>query len=157
MNTTSSKSARKPTHKQARASTSSLDQLSSKEAQGRLDESISRLIEQHDNTPECNAPLVAALQDKFSCVDRFGRTPACLAASLGKKKLAQAIIKLGGGHRLLDVRQMSAEDYLALPDEHFATQAQTRQQIEAYRLEERIEHHTPHPVIRREPKGDRES
>lgn len=150
MNTTSNKPARK----QHRASTSSLDRLSSKESGHALDESISRLIEAHDNTFQCAPPLIEALAGKFSHVDRFGRTPACLAASLGKKKLAQAIIKLGGGHRLLDVRQMSAEDYLALPDEQFAEQVETHQQIEAYRLEERIEHHTPHPVIRREPKSD---
>lgn len=137
-----------------RASTSSLDRLSGKGDQPLLDENISRLIEAHDNTFQCTPPLLAALEGKFSHVDRFGRTPACLAASLGKKKLAQDIIRKGGGGRALDIRQMSAEDYLALPDEHFAAQSETNQKIETYRMDEKIEHHTPHPRIHRERKRD---
>ena len=132
-----------------RATVPSIDRLSSHLAGSRLDETISALIEAHDNTFQCMAPLLAALEGKFSHVDRFGRTPACLAASLGKKKLAQKIIQLGGGHRVLDIRQMSAEDYLALPDSHFEARTEEGQHIEAYRVEERIEHHRPSPLIKR--------
>lgn len=132
-----------------RATVPSIDRLSSHLAGNRLDETISALIETHDNTFQCSAPLLAALEGKFSHVDRFGRTPACLAASLGKKRLAQKIVRLGGGHRILDLRQMSAEDYLALPDSHFEARAEEGQAIEAYRVEERIEHHRPNALIKR--------
>lgn len=140
--------------KSSRVSTSSLDRLSSHRTEAVLDETISDLIEAHDNTFQCTPPLREALAGKFSHVDRYGRTPACLAASLGKKRLAQAIIKLGGGDRILDVRQMSAEDYLALPDAHFDERAKTSQTIEAHRIDARIAHHRPHPVITRSTESD---
>lgn len=135
-----------------RSPTSSIDHLNCHaEATSQLDEGLLQLIEDHDNTFQCSTTLIDALTGKFSFTDRFGRTPACLAASLGKKKLAQGIIRLGGGNRVLDCRQMSAEDYLSLPDSHFSAQSEEGQAIERVRLSGRIEHHSPSPKIIRQP------
>ena len=135
-----------------RSPTSMIDHLTCHpEAASHLDERLLQLIEEHDNTFQCSTTLINALTGKFSFTDRFGRTPACLAASLGKKKLAQGIIRLGGGNRVLDVRQMSAEDYLALPDDHFSSRSEENQAIETIRIADRIQHRHPTPKIVRQP------
>lgn len=82
-----------------------------------LDAQVERLIETHDNTAVLSIELRSCIDGLFFHIDRYGRTPACLAAALGKYQLAWALIKLGGGDRVLDHRQMTAHDYLALTPE----------------------------------------